>query len=243
METICQSETSGCLRSTRHYNPEDRTFHHSAFVPIALHLWVYLHRPSPWCAATMTWSGMSNLLVEILPCRRFFVQIPGRLRQYICAGQRYESWKIKLHNTTPSSFISSSTLLSFHLGQILPFVFNKYNFTYCHVFWVCVTNSNGFWIWWLDLLALLYNSNQLWQLTINNCLRLCPFLAGVRVSSLLRDWLCSNLRVGHFFSFRCPLVNTPQLNTELLNCLLNSLNEWISWIHEWTLFCNFGRTE
>jgi hypothetical protein len=29
------------------------------------------------------------------------------------------------------------------------------------------------------------------------------------------DWLCSDLRVDHFFSFRCPLVNTPQLNTQL----------------------------
>jgi hypothetical protein len=24
----------------------------------------------------------------------------------------------------------------------------------------------------------------------------------------------SDLRVGHFFGFRCPLVNTPQLNTQ-----------------------------
>jgi hypothetical protein len=29
------------------------------------------------------------------------------------------------------------------------------------------------------------------------------------------DWLGSDLRVGHFFSFRCPLVNTPQLNSQL----------------------------
>jgi hypothetical protein len=29
------------------------------------------------------------------------------------------------------------------------------------------------------------------------------------------DWLGSDLRIGHFFSFRCPLVNTPQLNTQL----------------------------
>jgi hypothetical protein len=29
------------------------------------------------------------------------------------------------------------------------------------------------------------------------------------------DWLGSDLRVDHFSSFRCPLVNTPQLNTEL----------------------------
>jgi hypothetical protein len=31
-------------------------------------------------------------------------------------------------------------------------------------------------------------------------------------TTLLRDWLGSDLRVGHF---RCPLVNTPQLNTQL----------------------------
>jgi hypothetical protein len=31
-----------------------------------------------------------------------------------------------------------------------------------------------------------------------------------------------DLQFGHFFSFHCPLVNTPQLNTQLLNCLLNS---------------------
>jgi hypothetical protein len=40
---------------------------------------------------------------------------------------------------------------------------------------------------------------------------------------LLRDWLGSDLRIGHFFSFRCSLVNTPWLNTQLVNCLLNSL--------------------
>jgi hypothetical protein len=33
-----------------------------------------------------------------------------------------------------------------------------------------VTDNNGFWIRWLDLLALLYNYYQLWQLTINGCL-------------------------------------------------------------------------
>jgi hypothetical protein len=94
-------------------------------------------------------------------------------------------------------------------------------YLYCHVWRICVTNNNGFWIGWLDLLALLYN--QLWQLTINDSLRLAPFLAGLQVSSLLRDWLGSDLRIGRFFSFRSPLVNTPQLNTQLLNCLLHSL--------------------
>jgi hypothetical protein len=42
----------------------------------------------------------------------------------------------------------------------------------------------------------------------------------------------SDLRIGHFFSFRCPLVNTPQLNTQLLN----SLTTASKWIHQWTLF-------
>jgi hypothetical protein len=48
-----------------------------------------------------------------------------------------------------------------------------------------VTNNNVFWTGWLDLLALLYNYNQLQQLTIDDCLRLAPFLTGPRVSSLL----------------------------------------------------------
>jgi hypothetical protein len=50
------------------------------------------------------------------------------------------------------------------------------------------------------------------------------------------DWLGSDLPIGHFFSFRCPLVNTPQLNTELsyeFRMIEFSLN--------WTelSFCNF----
>jgi hypothetical protein len=36
----------------------------------------------------------------------------------------------------------------------------------------------------LDLLALLYDYSQLQQLTINDCLRLTPFLTGLRVSFL-----------------------------------------------------------
>jgi hypothetical protein len=31
------------------------------------------------------------------------------------------------------------------------------------------------------------------------------------------DWLGSGLRIGHFFSFHCTLVNTPRLNIKLLN--------------------------
>jgi hypothetical protein len=33
---------------------------------------------------------------------------------------------------------------------------------YCHVWGVVVTNNNGFWIWWLHLLAVVTNSNGFW---------------------------------------------------------------------------------
>jgi hypothetical protein len=45
------------------------------------------------------------------------------------------------------------------------------------------------------------------------------------------DWLGSDLRIGHFFSFRCPLVTTPQLNTELSY-------DWIT--TDWTELSNDG---
>jgi hypothetical protein len=57
---------------------------------------------------------------------------------------------------------------------------------------VGVTNNNGFWIWWLDLLALFYNYTELRQLTINASLRLAPFLTGLRVSSLPLWWMTSH---------------------------------------------------
>jgi hypothetical protein len=77
-----------------------------------------------------------------------------------------------------------------------------------------VTNNNGFWIGWLNVLALLLQLRP--TITAHNpWLRLALFLTGLRASSLLRDWLGSDLRVGHFFSFWRQRVNTPQLNTEL----------------------------
>jgi hypothetical protein len=80
------------------------------------------------------------------------------------------------------------------------------------------------WIYW----HFYYNYNQFINLIIDYCVRLAPFLTELRVSSLLRDWLGSDLRVGHFFSFCCQLVNTPQLNTQL-SC------KWIIGLpHEWT---------
>jgi hypothetical protein len=83
-------------------------------------------------------------------------------------------------------------------------------------------NNNGFWIGWLDLLTpsctITLNYNQLQQLKINDCLRLAPFLTGLWVSSFNSffycDWLGYDLQIHHFFSFHCPLINTPQLNTQ-----------------------------
>jgi hypothetical protein len=44
------------------------------------------------------------------------------------------------------------------------------------------------------------------------------------------DWLGSDLRIGHFFSFRCPLVNTPQaehsnlLRVRIIDSLMNEIS-------------------
>jgi hypothetical protein len=60
-----------------------------------------------------------------------------------------------------------------------------------------------------------------------------PYWTTSVFSSTVTDWLGSDLRISYFFIFRCPLVNTPQLYTELLNCLLNSLTT--DWLTESTL--------
>jgi hypothetical protein len=82
-----------------------------------------------------------------------------------------------------------------------------------------VTNNNGLWIGLLDVLpsslqllltAINYNSSQ--SRTVKDSLH---SLTGLRASSVLHDWFCSDLRIGHFFSLRCPLVSTPQLNIQL----------------------------
>jgi hypothetical protein len=93
-------------------------------------------------------------------------------------------------------------------------------------------------------LIISFSYNQLQQLTVSGCLGLAPFLTGPRVSSLRSDWVGSGSGAGHFFSFRCPLVSTPQLNTELLKCLwilLRLTNEPSN--HNMSPFCNSGQTE
>jgi hypothetical protein len=65
-----------------------------------------------------------------------------------------------------------------------------------------VTNNKGFWIGWLDLLAN-YNSSQ--SMAALDSLHSLP---DYECHPFCRDWLGSVLRVGYFFSFRCPLVNS-----------------------------------
>jgi hypothetical protein len=106
---------------------------------------------------------------------------------------------------------------SLHNLRIYPLVHLSIEGMYCHVSgltWLITTGSGlDDWIYW----HFYYNYNQLIQLTMDDTLRFAPFPTGLRASSLLSDCRGSHLRVGHFFSFRCPLVSTPQLNTQLLN--------------------------
>jgi hypothetical protein len=93
---------------------------------------------------------------------------------------------------------------------------------YCHVLGVCVTNNSGFWIGWFDLLALLYNYNQLQQLTINGSLRLAPVLTGLRVSPLPL-WQMTNeesLLLNHWILLR---LNYDCINLSLSLSLSLSL--------------------
>jgi hypothetical protein len=81
-----------------------------------------------------------------------------------------------------------------------------------------VTNNNGLWIgclWFID--TIYYNTlncsqlQQLKSMTGKDSLH-CDWTTSVY---WLCDWVGSDLRIGHFFSFRCPPVSTPQPNTQL----------------------------
>jgi hypothetical protein len=79
-------------------------------------------------------------------------------------------------------------------------------------------NSNGFWCgWWKPFIdpsfTITLYYNQLQQLIINGWLSLAPFLSGLRVSSYVTDLVRFTSR--SLLHFRCQLVKTPQLNTEL----------------------------
>jgi hypothetical protein len=81
---------------------------------------------------------------------------------------------------------------------------------------------NGFWIGWSDLFALLHNYSQLWQFTINDCVRLAPFLTDLRVSSLTT--VSDLVLVYESVTSSASVVRWLTLHSWTLNC-------WtVSWI-------------
>jgi hypothetical protein len=96
--------------------------------------------------------------------------------------------------------------------------------------WLIITGSGlDDWIYWYFFrITTNYNSSQ--SMTVYDSLH--SLLDCERVLFCC-DWLDSSLRIGHFFSFCCQVVNTPQLNTQLLNSLTTEslkslLNYWLS---------------
>jgi hypothetical protein len=90
-------------------------------------------------------------------------------------------------------------------------------FLYCHVWGVCVTNNNGFWIGFIGtslLLTVNYNSSQ--SMTGYDSLH-----SLLEYECLL--FHCDELLLTHWTPLR--------------------MNLWLNWVHEWTLFYNFARTE
>jgi hypothetical protein len=65
-------------------------------------------------------------------------------------------------------------------------------------------------------IIVILNYNQSQQLTINDCLRLAPFLTRLGVSSCfsLSSAITDFVLIYESVSSRCPLVNTPHLNTQ-----------------------------
>jgi hypothetical protein len=101
--------------------------------------------------------------------------------------------------------------------------------TYSRLAWLIIMGSGlDDWIYWYFTIV---KSHNQWLSTT------CSIPCWTTSVFSSTDWLDSDLRIGHFFSFRCPLVNTPQLNTQLLNSLTIESLEF----NEWTLFYNFGR--
>jgi hypothetical protein len=84
--------------------------------------------------------------------------------------------------------------------------------------WGSVTIKTGSglddWIYWPPSITITLNYNQLWQLTIGDCLRLAPFFTGLRVSSLLL-WLT-------WFSFYESVASS------------DSAVRWLP-LHSWTM--------
>jgi hypothetical protein len=93
-----------------------------------------------------------------------------------------------------------------------------------------LTNNNGFWIGWLDLLTpsftVTLNYTQLQQLAISDCLRLAPFWLDCDCllfwSSFYCDLLGSDLRITHFW-----FMNELWMMNAEWRLIYEWMNEWI----------------
>jgi hypothetical protein len=113
-----------------------------------------------------------------------------------------------------------------------------YNILYCYVSWVpwlIITGSRlDDWIYWRLLLQIqpIITAHNQWLRKSRSILLHCDGLL------FHCDWLGSDLRVGHFFSFRCPLANTPQLNIQLMNSELSCKRRIMAYLrmtNQWRL--------
>jgi hypothetical protein len=91
-------------------------------------------------------------------------------------------------------------------------IYYKYRYSHASgVPWRITGSGLDDWIYWHFYYSLFitinYNSANRWLPKTRS-------IPSCTTSVFYWDWLGSDLRVGHFFSFRCPLVNTPQLNTQ-----------------------------
>jgi hypothetical protein len=105
------------------------------------------------------------------------------------------------------------------------------NAKYCHAFGVCVTNNNGFWIRWLDLLALLLQlqsimtaHNQWLSMTSSiPCWTTSVFSSTMmNDESLLTHWTLLQMNYDSFITSRQPEYRSPYPTVLLLFCVIRS---------------------
>jgi hypothetical protein len=104
---------------------------------------------------------------------------------------------------------------------------------YCHVSRIVVTNNNGFWIWWLDLLDAFfkirtnYDSSQ----SVTGHASVPYWTTSVCSSAVTND----QLLLTHWTPWTTSVWRI--LYEESLTDSLRGI--WLPWIHKWTPFYNF----
>jgi hypothetical protein len=112
--------------------------------------------------------------------------MPKQWRQhYLTYTATKSQWQFQLSKISQQTVMYMKTDITYGIPSVNLFLL----IILSRITGVSVTDYNGFYIWWLSILALLYNCIQFRQLTINDCLQLAPFLAGPSASSLPLWWM------------------------------------------------------